>query len=47
MDEISLEPCFIDPTEEDWATVDDTALYYAAQDGIALAIAEVARREAG
>jgi hypothetical protein len=47
MEEISLEPDLIDPAEEDWATVSETALYVSAQAGIALAIAEVARREAG
>lgn len=42
-----MTPDYVDPADEDWSQVDDTALYLSAKAGIPQAVAEVKRREAG
>ena len=42
--EISMRPDYVDPADEDWTRVDDSALYQAMKAGIPEALAEARRR---
>jgi hypothetical protein len=42
---VNLDGDFVNPAQENWSAMDDTALWHAAQAKIPQAVAELARRE--
>lgn len=43
--DLSLEPCVVNPADEDWASMDDAEVWNAAQAGVSQAKAELKRRQ--